>query len=187
MNTSELRSDFLIIGFQSWVWLVLLFLTCFGYEWINLASIKDWMPLVIVLFVGMSYPLGIIQNALLGNVLNYRQLDRRPLLEDDSRFSPFDQLVYIASVKPELAATLQQNILQARLIRATAINLVLVSFLGLLFYSIRLGFTWKGFLFGAILSFFVLISSRKALVKTTLDNLAQIRRVYNLVKRTKVA
>ncbi|MCM1982564.1 hypothetical protein [Lyngbya confervoides] len=187
MNTSELRSDCLIVGFQALLWLTLLFLSCFGYDWINFSLLQDWTPLLILLLLGLAYPLGIIQQALIGNLFNHQRLKKLSQSDPEPRRStPFDQLIYIATIHPNLAQNLQQNMARAHLTRTTAVNLVLVSLVGLIFYLTQVGFTWRGFTFGAFGCLVVALASYRAQVSSTHDNLAQIRRVYAVLKSAKV-
>lgn len=69
MGTTSLVVELLIIGFQVATWIILLMLTIFGYQWIDIKFLTDWAGLITLALIAASYPVGMVFDALLLAIL----------------------------------------------------------------------------------------------------------------------
>lgn len=64
MNTTFLFVELLIIGFESWVWMTLLFFSKYSLEDLegSLPFLKDWQPLILLVVLAFVYVAGVIMD-----------------------------------------------------------------------------------------------------------------------------
>ncbi len=125
MTTTALIVEFVIIGFQALVWILLIILTIFGYEWIDLPKIKEWTIPISLALIALSYTLGLISNVYAWLILE-RFLPNTYKLKTTS--------VAIITIKyPDVLDYFERKINQVRLLRATSLNLLLISLCWLIF------------------------------------------------------
>ena len=62
MNTTTLFAEILIIGIQALIWITMIVLSIFGFDWINeiKPDLKDWSSIVAILLMAVGYTIGII-------------------------------------------------------------------------------------------------------------------------------
>jgi len=62
MSTTAIFVEVLIIGIQCFIWIALLVLSIFGLDWIDsqINFLSNWTALISILFIAISYTLGII-------------------------------------------------------------------------------------------------------------------------------
>jgi hypothetical protein len=59
MSTTALVIEHLITGLQAAIWLSLLILAVFGWNWVNLAALKDFTTILTFIGLATVYPIGI--------------------------------------------------------------------------------------------------------------------------------
>ncbi|MBW4556914.1 MAG: hypothetical protein KME59_13385 [Trichormus sp. ATA11-4-KO1] len=64
MSTTALVIEHLITGLQAVIWLLLLVLTAFGWNWINLTVLKDFTTILTFVGLAVVYPIGIFVDEL---------------------------------------------------------------------------------------------------------------------------
>ena len=69
MNTTDIFIEHLIAGVQVGVWLLLLFLSVFGYEWVNIEQIQQMQLILAVILLPFIYPLGIVVDNIADEIL----------------------------------------------------------------------------------------------------------------------
>lgn len=153
MGTTSLVVELLIIGFQVATWVVLLLLSVFGYEWIDLRFLTSWAALVTVVFLAASYSLGLIFDAILLEVTKalskatkkavataVTELARERGIQFDHEL-PVMMRTYVLAKNPALQGYLEREGYGFRLLLATSGNLVLICCFTLLFLATRIGLT----------------------------------------------
>ncbi len=142
MSTTALVIEHLIVGLQAAIWLSLLVLTVFGWGWINLTVIKDFIPIITFLVIAVVYPIGIFVDELADFVFKpwMRRIRReRFRLEcvptDHSNLTAMDLLL---KTNDEFVLTYFNYIrVRIRVSRSTAINLALITVTALIFIGFR--------------------------------------------------
>ena len=152
METTAVVIEVVIGGFQVLVWISLVTMALFGSAWINLAWLKEWLTVIAVALVATAYTLGVIFDEIAGRLLStltYKLAKPYVEMSPIGRLLPFRTLTP-ATMKAEILATrpdvhkhLENLFNQNRLIRATAINLPLITLAALLLVAFRVGLTWQ--------------------------------------------
>lgn len=141
MSTTTLFVDLLIIGIQVAIWLVLLFLSLFGVEGIDLAQLKGWEATIGVLLLPLVYPIGVFVDHLADTLLSsWRKRIRDTYLQDKSR-TVMDLLMTAKDDK--LSAYYDYLRIRIRISRSSAFNFGVITILFPIFASVRLG-GWTG-------------------------------------------
>ena len=137
--------ELVLIGFQVLIWVSLLVLTIFGFGWVHLSSLKQWSTEISVGLVGVAYMLGLIFDKAV-SALPYSWIVAGTRTSHEDSPSPLAMRVEILSKRPEVFEALERRINQHRLVRATVFNLALISVSALIFFMVRLGFTFRVFI-----------------------------------------
>jgi hypothetical protein len=137
--------ELVLIGFQVLIWVSLLILTIFGFGWVHLNALKQWSTEISVGLVGVAYMLGLIFDKAV-SALPYSWIVGGTRTPKEDSPSPLAMRVEILSRKPEVSEALERRINQHRLVRGTVFNLALISVSGLVFFMVRLGFTFRLFI-----------------------------------------
>ena len=147
MGTTALIVEMVIIGFQVLVWMALMVLTIFGYHWIDLSKLKDWSTIVSVALVGISYTLGIVFDSFIGSLfapweysVQGRFIDRS---HTNSTVSFGQMRAYIIATNSDVSDDLTKRNNRSSLVRATSLNLLLITLSSLVLVLTRIGFSWK--------------------------------------------
>jgi hypothetical protein len=150
MATTAVFAEILIVGLQVEAWLVLVLLSIFGTEWIDLDPLGDFAALLTVVVLGLAYVLGIIVDRLADTLLD-RFERTKPGKRVKRRFSKNKKLV-----KPAKVATMRMMVMlesdgatrfldyqrsRWRIARATVVNLGLAGPAAAL-YLIRTNVDW---------------------------------------------
>ena len=143
MGTTSLIVEMVIIGFQVVVWMVLILLSIFGYEWIDLLKLKDWTTFISVVVVGTSYTLGIVFDSFTGSLFAPWERRSSRWLPERVNESPGLMRAYIMAANPDASEELNNRANRNSLIRATSLNLILISITSLVFVHTRIGFSLK--------------------------------------------
>jgi hypothetical protein len=145
LNTSIIL-ELVLIGFQVLIWVSLLILTVFGYDWIQLGGLKQWSTEISVGLVGVAYMFGLIFDKAIGALPYSWVIGGRALTQIGDLPSPLVMRMAILAKKPEVYEVLEKQINQHRLVRSTVFNLALISLAALLFFVTRIGFTLRLFI-----------------------------------------
>jgi hypothetical protein len=141
MSTTTLFVDLLIIGIQVAIWLVLLFLSLFGVEWIDLSKVKGWEATIGVLFLPLVYPVGVFVDHLADALLSrWRKRIRDEYVQDKSR-TVMDLLMTAKDDK--LSAYYDYLRIRIRISRSSAFNFSVIAVLFPVFVAVRLS-GWAG-------------------------------------------
>lgn len=142
MSTTALVIEHLITGLQAAIWLSLLVLTAFGWNWINLTVLKDFTT--ILTFVGLAtvYPIGIFVDELADFVFKpwMKQIRKKRFRLEG--FDPDDldltTMNLLQKTDDEFLKTYFNYIrMRIRVSRSTALNLALITITALLFTTVR--------------------------------------------------
>ena len=160
MGTTTLLVEIVIIGFQMLIWILLILFTIWGYNWIDIVSLKDWTGTIVVGLVAISYTLGIILDSIAGSLsdvwfswafyrLSLRTVGRKGVFNE---YHPYDvhpsvMRSHIRSTDPITYDYLEKIFNQGRLLRSTSINLVLISVMSIIFVVTQIGIVWKLIIF----------------------------------------
>ena len=151
MGTTSLIVEMVIIGFQVLVWMVLIVLIVFGYDWVDFQKLKDWATILSVILIGASYTLGIVFDSFMASL--YAPWERRSwkwLPEEikegmarGEKVSPGHMRAYLMTASPEASEELNNRANRNSLIRATSLNLVIICLASLIFVHKQFGFSPK--------------------------------------------
>jgi hypothetical protein len=131
--------ELVLIGFQVLIWVSLLILTVFGYNWLHLESLKQWSAQLSVTLVGVAYMFGLIFDKAV-SALPYSWIIGGALTKAGDLPSPLEMRMHILAKKPEVSEVLERRINQHRLVRSTVFNLALISLSALVFFITQIGF-----------------------------------------------
>ena len=155
MGTTSLIVELVIIGFQTVVWLSFLLLSIWGVDWIDYSTFRDWSGVIAIVLIAVSYSLGTMFDGLAGAFFNsWSYTTAQKVSETIGRLepkegevfrqeSPAKMRAYIVATNSSLHDNLEKMFNQNKLLRATSINLLLISLSVILFISTRIGFTWQ--------------------------------------------
>lgn len=142
MSTTALVIEHLITGLQAAIWLSLLVLAAFGWNWINLSVLKDFTT--ILTFVGLAtvYPIGIFVDELADFAFKpwmKRIRKRRFRLEGfDPGNLDLTTMNLLQRTDDEFLKSYFNYIrMRIRVSRSTAINLALITITSLIFTIVR--------------------------------------------------
>jgi len=144
--------ELVLIGFQILIWVFLLVLAVFGYNWLHLSDIKEWSTEISVGLIGVAYMFGLIFDKAVGALPYSWVIGGSGLTKIGDLPSPLIMRMEILIKKPEVYAVLEKRIDQHRLVRSTVFNLALISLSALLFFIAQKGFTVRLFIVFLFLS-----------------------------------
>jgi hypothetical protein len=145
LRDTSIILELVLIGFQVLIWISLLVLAIFGYEWVHLGGIKQWSTEISVALVGVAYMFGLIFDKAVG-ALPYRwAAGGSALAQIGDLPSPLLMRMEILTKRPEVYDVIERRINQHRLVRATVFNLALISLSTLILFISRTVFTVRGF------------------------------------------
>jgi hypothetical protein len=133
MNTTEFFVEHLIAGVQALLWILLIFLSFFGIEWVPFGLLKDYEIIISGIAISIVYPLGVmvdhVADSLLKkqhNRIKKRYPDNLPTmaLSIKTNNDVISHLVYIRK--------------RIRLMRSFIINVIFSIFAGNLFIFTQL-------------------------------------------------
>ena len=144
--------ELVLIGFQMLIWVSLLVMTIFGYQWLNLDALNQWSAQLSVALVGIAYMFGLIFDKAI-STLPYRWImGGSAPTETRDLPSPLEMRMEILAKKPEIFEALERRINQHRLVRSTVINLTLISLSAMAFLLTQIGFNIRLFIVFLLLS-----------------------------------
>jgi hypothetical protein len=163
MGTTTLLVEIVIIGFQVLIWILLIFFTTWGYNWVDVTSLKDWSGIIAIGLVVISYTLGIIFDGIASSLsdtwfswayyrLPLQTVARKGVFEEYHPYdtSPSIMRSHIQATDPNTYEHLEKIFNQGRLLRSTSINLILISITSIMFVVTQMGIIWKLIIFIAL-------------------------------------
>lgn len=151
LKDTSIIIELVLIGFQVLIWVSLLILTIFGFEWVNLSALKQWSTEISVGLVGVAYMLGLIFDKAV-STLPYSWILGGSLTPSEDSPNLVAMRMDILTRNPEVYETLERRLNQHRLVRATVFNLALISTAALILFITRLGFSLRMFISFLVLS-----------------------------------
>ena len=165
MSTTSLIIEFLIIGIQVAIWLILMFLSIFGVDWFVFEKIKGFEIIIAALALPIVYPIGIFVDNLADSLLDKWNWKIRGEYIPEKSQSVIKLLVI---AKNEwLAAIFEYSRTRIRISRSTALNFLIITVILPTFIITRLDslfgtYTWwvaaLGFTTCALIMIFALWS-----------------------------
>jgi hypothetical protein len=146
LKDTSIILELVLIGFQVLIWLSLVVMTVFGFQWLHLDALKQWSTEISVGLIGISYMLGLIFDKTVSALPYSWILGGGPTPPSEDSPSPLAMRVEILMHNPDVYETLERRLNQHRLVRATVFNLALISIAALVFFIARFGFTLRLFL-----------------------------------------
>lgn len=143
MSTTALVIEHLITGLQSTIWLALLILTVFGWNWINLKLLEDLLPVITFIGLATVYPIGIFVDEVADFIFTPWMKRIRDKRFKQEEMDPDDLEVTIMNLlrktDDEFLKTYFNYIrMRIRVSRSTSLNLVLILISAFLFTLTRL-------------------------------------------------
>ena len=188
MTTTSLVIEIVIIGFQALIWILLIVFTLFDYSWINPTKLKDWSTLLSLGVICISYTLGIIFDHFTSSLfapLEYSNRRNRWWTNEDPKASPAQMRAYIIATNSNVSEYIGKGINRIRLVRGTALNLILISISSLVFLFARFGLLWKQALVIVILSFLLIILTIFTLIRFMRSHNFYLEILYNTLTESK--
>jgi hypothetical protein len=140
MNTTMLFAEIIVIGLQSFVWILFLVLSVFGTNWITIISValKDWQAFIAIIFVPIIYTLGIIIDRL-SDILTDPWNERiKKQIIGNTEYPSTVMRFALGQNNPTLNMQLEYTRTRMRIMRASAINFALTTVFILTYISSRL-------------------------------------------------
>ena len=135
MKTTQIILEHLIAGIQASTWIVLIILTLFGFDWIDLEVSQFQNTIGLAILLSFVYPFGIIVDNLADSLLKGREKRIRASITGGSQ-----------SMRGLLTKTQDQGLeeyfdylrMRIRICRSAFLNIILITISLLLFTIIRL-------------------------------------------------
>ena len=166
MNTTDIFIEHLIAGVQVGVWLLLLFLSVFGYEWVNIEQIQQMQLILAVILLPFIYPLGIVVDNIADEILQplHRRI-RKSVVGDKA-----SQLDYIRR--------------RIRISRSTFINMIIITITSVIFTIGRLqdklnGDFYKALIFEIIIGSVFIYLSWNSWADFTTTQYKRVKELYS--------
>jgi hypothetical protein len=152
LKDASIIFELVLIGFQVMIWIFLLVLAVFGYQWIDLSALLQWSTQLSVGLVGVAYMFGLIFDKAVGALPYKWVIAGSALTSSDDNPAPLIMRMEILSKKPEIFEVLEKHVNQHRLVRATVFNLALISLSALVFFIAQMEFNPRFFIVFLFLS-----------------------------------
>lgn len=137
MSTTGIIAEIVLVGLEVLVWVTLLALRVSEQSWSRLDQLKDWVAILALGLLGVSYMLGLVFTAVFGGAVVRFYISRQTKRPLSGKGKERDAMVvealsgerpdvYIRLHSNSLADDLQQLDRQAMLLAATLVNSVLI-------------------------------------------------------------
>jgi len=136
MNTTDIFIEHLISGVQVAIWVFLLFLSVFGFDWIDIEQVKDLQLIIAVVLLPFVYPLGIIVDNVIDELLQPIHKRIRNKYMTDKSQSTAKLLTMLPN--DHIAGQLDYIRRRIRISRSTFVNMIVITISLLLFTLTRL-------------------------------------------------
>jgi hypothetical protein len=163
MSTTALVIEHLITGLQAAIWLSLFVLTAFGWDWINLAVLKDFTTIFTFIGLAAVYPIGIFVDELADFAFKPWMKQIRKKRFRSEGFDPDDPdmtiMYLLQKTDDEFLKTYFNYIrMRIRVSRSTAFNLAGIKIAALMFTVVQFRDS-QGFVFLIFAEFLIGILS----------------------------
>lgn len=143
MSTTALFFEHLIAGLQATVWLLLLILLLFGFDWMALNVVQDFMALLTFVGLAIAYPIGIFVDELADFLFKpwMKRIRRRRYAREGVEPDAVNMTAFyvLQRIDDEFLKTYFNYIrTRIRVSRSSAFNLALMTLMGVLFTLVRL-------------------------------------------------
>ena len=135
--------ELVIVGFEVVAWILLLVLSLFGYQWIELNFVTQWATQLSFGLLGLAYMFGVIFDKAVSSLPFGWIVGHGAVAETADLPSPLRMRMEVLARNPEIYNQLQTHIIQHRLVRSTVFNFALISLSALLFVFTRFGFNLR--------------------------------------------
>src|SRR5438067_3264082 len=146
--------ELVLIGFQVIIWVFLLTMAIFGYEWIKLDAVNQWSTQLSVALVGVAYMFGLIFDKAVSSLPYSWIIGGSDLTRVGDKPHPLTMRMEILEKRPDIYDVLEKRLNQHRLVRSSVFNLALISLSALAFFIARIGFDIRLFIVFVLLSIF---------------------------------
>ena len=150
MATTALIVEMIIIGVQTVTWLILLVFLTTDYHVMRLDALSNWNTLLLFLSIGVCYTLGVVFDAVAAWIEERGPFRRQKDQSVRDKERHLRQLIRFHNL--ELAKEMDGDEYRLRLMRSTALNLVLIFIVGSLLIATSDPILWRKSLFIFILS-----------------------------------
>lgn len=162
MNTTIVFAELLIIGIQGSVWIGLIVLSIFGYDWIRPIPIllSDWTAVISIVSFAAFYSIGVVLDRIFDASAKFFNPTKLILViswvNEESKFLLTDDRVRIHSLGGTLSDYQHYILSRLRIARATFYNVMTINIAALFFVLIRLNHLERKLLIKLVLSVLVL-------------------------------
>jgi hypothetical protein len=124
MNTTFLFVELLIIGFESWVWMTLLFFSRYTLEDFGTALpfLKDWQPLILLVALAFVYVTGVIVDRIADWAFRWLERQHRERIIGDLKEPVSVRRFSLGTQNDFLNQQLDYTRTRLRIVRASALN-----------------------------------------------------------------
>jgi hypothetical protein len=186
MGTTALIVEMVIIGFQVLIWMSILLLTIFGFHWIDLSKLRDWSTTISLALIGISYTLGVVFDSFIRSLFGHLEFKKpeiffnRGAIKADVDF--YRMRAYVNANSRDIADDLTRRDYRNSLIKATILNMIMISLTLLMLVVIKFGLLWKLLSVIVIFSVFLIGVALSTWRKQTLAYYKYLMDVYEAVK-----
>ncbi|MGE5249604.1 MAG: hypothetical protein ACM3QS_05265 [Bacteroidota bacterium] len=138
MSTTVSFAEIFIIGLQAVVWVALFAAALFGVRWADLDALKAWEASATLIFLGLTYTLGLLADRLADALFSPLDHRIRPSTIPDKEAPVWRMRLYIITQDNGMTKFVEFARSRIRIVRATAFNL-LVFALAFVVYRIARG------------------------------------------------
>ena len=183
MSTTALFIELLITGVQAAIWLALLILCLFGFDWVNPERLKGFEVMFAVILLPIVYPAGIFIDYLADRLFNPWEMKIRKAYNLKNTQTALKLLVEIKD--QTLASHFTYIRSRIRISRSSALNFALLTISSVCFTVIRLrnipGFPfWKTLLLEVIMGLSLTALAALAWREINHSNYKWVVRGYNI-------
>ena len=184
MGTTGLVVEMVIIGFQVLIWITLIVFTLFDYSWIEPTKLKDWGNLLSLCAIGISYTLGIVFDNFVNTLFAHWEFRSSRWIDKKLDVSPSQMRAYIIATNSDASADITRMANRTRLVRATSLNLILISVSSLVFLVARFGWLWQQAFVIVILSVLLTILAIYAWIRSIRGYFFYLVEFYNTLRKS---
>lgn len=181
-------AELLVAGIQASVWLALVAATVLGTGWISPARIEGWELVLGIVALALVYALGVVIDRVADRVfIRWDHVLRTKQLGEENVSEVGAWRLEVMARKPELATDLSYARSRARISRATALNLLLITGMGSVFVLTRTTLVngtgdWVRFGVVILLALGLVALSYWSWAATTKTQYTQLGRMHSLLR-----
>ncbi|MCP4374497.1 MAG: hypothetical protein GY797_41305 [Deltaproteobacteria bacterium] len=150
MSTTAILVEILIVGLQTCLWLTLIIVVFFGYDWIvpTAKAVKGWESLLSIFILGICYTIGVVFDRVADCVFiilkPHKILMKSNWIRKHAEVAHSDPRMEVLNSENKAVDFLENIRSRVRIARSTALNSLLVTSFCILFLILRTDYTsWK--------------------------------------------